>query len=64
MLLFVTMGPGAGSSGLSWALVANILKAHSCVIAPDMRGHGGTRTTEDNTLVHSHTQSFIHLFIH
>ncbi|CAM9986253.1 unnamed protein product [Choristocarpus tenellus] len=44
---------GAGFTGMSWALVTAHLKGKCCVVAPDMRGHGLTRTSDDGDLVYS-----------
>ncbi|KAG2439223.1 hypothetical protein HXX76_004585 [Chlamydomonas incerta] len=38
---------GGGYSGLTWSLVAKKLKDKYRVVAPDMRGHGLTRTEND-----------------
>ncbi|CAM9930304.1 unnamed protein product, partial [Discosporangium mesarthrocarpum] len=42
---------GAGFTGMSWAMVAVYLKERCCIVAPDMRGHGCTRTEDDADLV-------------
>eukprot|EP01113_Clastostelium_recurvatum_P032321 TRINITY_DN4137_c0_g1_i2.p1 TRINITY_DN4137_c0_g1~~TRINITY_DN4137_c0_g1_i2.p1 ORF type:complete len:368 (+),score=52.61 TRINITY_DN4137_c0_g1_i2:27-1130(+) len=44
--LFVLLH-GGGHTALSWALVADILKASCRVIAYDCRGHGDTKTDDD-----------------
>eukprot|EP01025_Chloroclados_australasicus_P032633 TRINITY_DN3306_c0_g2_i1.p1 TRINITY_DN3306_c0_g2~~TRINITY_DN3306_c0_g2_i1.p1 ORF type:complete len:384 (-),score=35.81 TRINITY_DN3306_c0_g2_i1:81-1115(-) len=39
---------GGGYTGLTWALLAQNLKHRCQVIAPDLRGHGGTMTTDES----------------
>jgi Alpha/beta hydrolase family len=41
---------GGGYTGLSWALVAERLKESCRVVAPDLRGHGGTVTDCDTDM--------------
>ena len=41
---------GGGYSGLTWALMARRLGSACRVVAPDLRGHGLTRTPEDADL--------------
>ena len=41
---------GAGQTSLSWALVADRLRAHSRVIAIDLRAHGLTSSSNDSDL--------------
>ncbi|CAN0437371.1 unnamed protein product [Ascophyllum nodosum] len=36
---------GGGFAGMSWAPAAGIMKSECCVIAPDLRGHGLTKTS-------------------
>ncbi|CAN0169760.1 unnamed protein product [Ascophyllum nodosum] len=36
---------GGGFTGMSWAPAAGIMKSECCVIAPDLRGHGLTKTS-------------------
>ncbi|KAL6746134.1 Alpha/Beta hydrolase protein [Haematococcus lacustris] len=43
---------GAGYTGLTWSLVAQRLKHKYRVYAPDLRGHGLTRTASDTDFSH------------
>lgn len=41
---------GGGYTGLTWSLVAKNLKGSYRIVAPDLRGHGKTTTSNDADL--------------
>lgn len=40
-----------GQSSMAWACVASLLKVRFPILAMDLRGHGGTKTSEEHDLV-------------